>query len=105
MIKPMTKEVFADFVWENQTEGIGFDFYEEYDMESGETEGGYHVGTIRFADAMMVLANYYGGSAAYFCYETEWDSDSALFKKAFIAYLHDCGFKEIVWVETEAIHE
>ena len=50
---------------------------------------------------MMVLANWYGGGGAYFCYETEWDNDPGEFINEFAHYLTDNGFKDSVWVEVK----
>lgn len=101
MIKKMTVEEFSKFIWDNIDEGVGFDFYEEFDEKSEDASGSYRVEGIRFADAMMVLANWYGGGGAYFCYETEWDNDPGEFINEFAHYLTDNGFKDSVWVEVK----
>ena len=79
MLKEMTYAEVAEKLWEKRNLSqigllrFGFDFYGNFDPETEEKEWAYHAAVVRFADASVVIINYYGGGAG-FIYDIEEDS-------------------------------
>lgn len=98
MVVPISKENFARMVWELNPGDNGIDFYQVYDAGVDLAEELYCVKCIEFAEATMVIANYYGGSTSYFCMETQLLLCDTVFKDNFVSYLNYCGFGDQVYV-------
>ena len=61
------------------TVGNTLEFYQNYDEETGETDGVYSVKMIREFDSTVLLFNYCGGGAAYVI-DMTWDEEADRFK-------------------------
>ena len=76
----------------------GFDFCETYNEETEEAEWHHRIEKIRFADSIMVIANYYGGSAP-FMYDLTEDTDTSELEAALRHHLTDqIGIPDL-WVD------
>lgn len=100
-MKLLSYKEIAEALWQNQeVDGYGIDFYCNYDQETGEKEWAYRIGIISFADAPMVIANYYGGGAG-FVYDIGDDGDPSGLAYCIQNYFDDQGCEESVWVEED----
>ena len=99
MLKEMTFAEVADKLWANKDlPCYSFDFYCNYNRETEEKEWAYKAAVVRFADAQMVLINYYGGGAG-FVYDIDEDGDSSGLACCLQNYFIHQGLEESVWVE------
>ena len=75
-----------------------FDFWCNYDAETDEKEWAYHAEVSMFADAPVVIINYYGGGAG-FIYDIAEDGDPSGLAGCLQNYFIHQGLEESVWVE------
>lgn len=98
-MKKLSYKEIADKLWQNrENDGYGIDFYCNYIQETGEKEWAYRIGVISFAEAPMVIANYYGGGAG-FVYDIGEDGDPSGLAYLIKNYFFCQGCEEGVWVE------
>jgi hypothetical protein len=80
------------------TTGDALKFFQNYDEESGETDGGYGVKMINEFDSNVLLFNYYGGRTAYTIDVTRDNTEEERFehiKNCLHGYFNIIGFQRI----------
>lgn len=76
------------------------DFYGDYNEVTNEGEYCFKIAVVKFADAFMVIANYYGGGKP-FCIDISDDKDAFRLKFELASYMrkNEIGDEYSVWID------
>lgn len=97
-LKKMTFHDIASYLLKEQNNHPSFSFYAEFDERTGSFAWEYEIAVVKFADANMVLGNYWGGGSP-FCYDLTGDSGESGLESAFAPWFRNEVGSDVVWVE------
>ena len=99
--KRMTAAELAKLLFDNRGNiGFSVDYFETGLEDTGKYEWAHSIGIIRFAEASMVVGNYYGGGRP-FCYDLTDDTDESGLADILDSYFSEMANPSFVYVECE----